>query len=209
MLILLSLTTYAQKPDSVRLGYAPTGLRIGTDLISLAKIPLSDKFDGWEVAADLDFNRYYLTVEFGNWERTLVSPAQEYSNSGNYYRIGPDVNFLLKDPDRNMFFVGLRYAHARFNENYNFATTDPIFGDFQQSLKNTDMKSGWGEITVGLRVKLWKQLWMGYTARLKVSPSIDTSGEILPYEIPGYGIATKKTYWGFNYQIYWRIPFRN
>ncbi len=203
------ISGFGQKPDTIKRSYMPTGLRVGTDLISLAKIPLSKEFDGWEVSGDLDFYRYYLTAEYGHQERTIISPSQNYSNSGNYFKIGADVNFLLKDPDKNMFFVGVRYGRSTFDEQLQFSTTDVVYGNSQQNLSNISMTSGWGEITLGLRVKVWKQLWMGYTARLKVAPSVGTNGEFIVYEIPGYGLASKRSYWGFNYQLYWRFPFRD
>ena len=187
----------------------PTGIRIGTDLIALAKIPLSDQFDGWEVSADVDFYKYYLTLEYGNWQRTKMSANQSYSNSGNYFRVGADVNLLLKDPDKNMFFVGLRYGRSSFDELLTYNLSDAVFGNTAEVKSNKGMVSGWGEVTVGLRVKLWRELWMGYTARLKMSPSIDEGGEFIVYDIPGYGLASKRTYWGFNYQLYWRFPVRN
>lgn len=209
--MILSLPLTAQKNDSTktRKDYWPTGIRIGTDLIALAKIPLSDQFDGWEVSADMDLDRYYFNVEMGNWEKSKISPGQSYSNSGNYFRVGADANFLLKDPDRNMFFIGLRYGRSSFREQLNYSISDAVFGDFQKTVSNESMTAGWGEITVGLRVKIWSELWMGYTARLKVAPTVGTTGEFIPYDIPGYGLAAKKSYWGFNYQLYWRFPIRN
>jgi hypothetical protein len=90
-----------------------------------------------------------------------------------------------------------------------YALSDAVFGDIQQTAINRSMKAGWGEITLGLRVKIWKQLWMGYTARLKMAPQVKGNGEFVPYEIPGYGLAAKSTYWGFNYQLYWRFPIKN
>ncbi len=202
---------YGQQVDTLQTkkSYVPTGIRIGTDLIALGKIPLSDRFDGWEISGDVDFYRNYLTVEVGNWQRTLVSATQNYSNDGGYYRVGVDVNLLLKDPDKNMFFIGLRYGHAQFDEKFEYTVNDEVFGEIQQTLENTGMKAGWGEVTLGLRVKIWKQLWMGYTARLKMSSQVNGNAGFVPYEIPGYGLASKSTYWGFNYQLYWRFPFRN
>lgn len=209
MLLLCSVGVLAQKADTVKNKYLPTGIRFGTDLIALGKIPLSDQFDGWEVSADVDFYRYYFTFEYGNWQKTKSSIDQSYSNSGNYFRVGADVNLLLKDPDRNMFFVGLRYGRSSFDEVLTYVSSDAVFGNATVVKLNNGMVSGWGEVTVGLRVKLWKELWMGYTARLKISPSIDDSGEFIVYDIPGYGLASKPTYWGFNYQLYWRFPVRN
>lgn len=211
MCLVLSFGGRAQTADSTisTKSYWPTGIRIGTDLIALAKIPFSSEFDGWEGSVDVDLDRYYFTVELGNWEKSKLSPSQSYSNSGSYYRVGGDANFLLKDPDRNMFFVGLRYGHASFSEQLIYSTSDMVFGDLQKTVSNKSMRAGWGEITVGLRVKIWKELWMGYTARLKVAPTVGTTGEFIPYDIPGYGLAAKKSYWGFNYQLYWRFPIRH
>jgi len=206
LLFCSAITTWSQPVDSlVKKSYRPTGIRLGTDIISLAKIPFSDEFDGWEITADVDFYRYYFTVEVGNWEKSLVGESQSYFNSGNYYRLGADVNILLKDPDRNMVFLGLRYARSDFQEQLNYIDSDPVFGDIQQNLTNSNMSAGWGEVTVGLRVKIWKELWMGYTARLKVAPGLSTSGQFDTYDIPGYGLASKNTYWGFNYQVYYRF----
>lgn len=203
---MISFGVWAQPTDTLkRQSFRPTSIRVGTDLISLLKIPLSDQFDGWEVSADIDLSRYYFTVEVGNWEKNFMSEAQQYSNSGNYYRVGFDMNLLLKDPDKNMFFVGLRYAHASFNEQLNYVADDPVFGNVQQTFVNDNMKAGWGEATLGLRVKIWKEFWMGYTARLKVAPTVGTKGQFSVYDIPGYGLASKNTYWGFNYQLYWRF----
>jgi len=209
LLILCSLTVMAQKADTVKGKYLPTGIRFGTDLISLAKIPLADQFDGWEVSADIDFYKYYLTVEYGSWERTIIGTDKGYSNTGNYFRVGADVNLLLKDPDKNMFFVGLRYGRSTYDEQLYYTVDDAVFGSNSTALNNLGMTSGWAEATLGLRVKIWKELWMGYTARLKVAPSVDTGGGFIVYDIPGYGLASKRSYWGFNYQLYWRIPVRN
>lgn len=177
MIIFCCLTAAAQKADTViTKSYIPTGIRLGTDLISLGKIPWSDKFDGWEVNADIDFYRYYLTVEYGSWEKTLNSATQDYSNAGNYFRVGPDINFLLKDPDRNMFFIGFRYAQSSFDERLSFVTQDPVFGEINETLHNKGMSAAWGEVTMGLRVKVWKGLWMGYTGRLKVAPTVRKVG---------------------------------
>jgi hypothetical protein len=62
------------------------------------------------------------------------------------------------------------------------------------------------EVTSGLRVKIISGFWMGFTARLKFAPSATGGGLLVPYDMPGYGIISKDPYWGFNYQLFWRIP---
>lgn len=188
--------------------FIPTGLRIGTDLITAIKGTRSNTFDGWELNGDVDFYRYYLTFDYGQWSKIEILKNGWYNNDGNYWRLGADVSFLKKDPDRNMFFLGLRYAHSSFSDSISYTFADTNFGVIQKNLVNDNLTASWFEITSGLRVKIWKFFWMGYTARLKLSPKIHGEGELKSFDIPGYGRAGTKNYWGFNYQLFFRIPIK-
>lgn len=203
-----SVTVKERKPDSLRVKFYPRAFRVGTDLISIIRSQTEKTFSGWEVNGDVDCGKVYLTVDYGNWERTYNLPNDgKYDNHGNYWRVGGDVNLLKKDPDRNMFFVGLRYGHSSFNEVATIILPDRYFGDIQKQVSNNAVTAGWGELTAGLRVKIWKEFWMGYTARMKFAPSVKGDNEVQSYDIPGYGQNAKGFYWGFNYQIFWRVPF--
>lgn len=195
-------------PDSTRGIQKPTGIRLGTDLISLGQTFAKSSRSGWELNADVDLGRYYPTFDYGRWTRDLPITNGNYTNDGRYIRLGADINFLLKDPDKNMFFLGFRYARAIFDEKviYDYSAVD--FGNFQKEATNNGAKAGWIELTTGLRVKIWKQFWMGYTARLKFLPIVNNNSGFESYEIPGYGLTYKSSYWGFNYQVFWRIPIR-
>jgi hypothetical protein len=188
--------------------FIPTGLRIGTDLIAGIKGYRSSRFDGWEFNGDVDFYRYYLALDYGHWSKMEPLNNGFYHNDGTYWRLGADVSFLKKDPDRNMFFLGLRYAHSSFSDDVSYLSTIPNFGIIQKDVANDNLTASWIEITSGLRVKIWKFFWMGYTARIKLSPKIHGEGELKSFDIPGYGLAGAKNYWGFNYQLFFRIPIR-
>lgn len=212
------LATQAQQKDTVEIKipdslgfrnlYMPTGLRIGTDLITGIKGYRNVTFDGWEVNADVDFNRYHLAMDYGRWAQAANLPNGWYDNDGKYVRFGIDMNMLRKDPDRNMFFLGFRYAHASFSDSAAYTISDHQYGDLQKNMVNTNLTANWAEITTGLRVKIWKYFWMGYTIRLKVAPSVQGNKELQTFDIPGYGVSARTAYWGFNYQIFFKIPFR-
>lgn len=197
-------------PDSLRTRslYIPTGIRIGTDVLTGIKSYRNQTFDGWEVNADVDFNRYYLAIDYGRWAQAHNLPNGWYDNDGKYFRVGVDMNVLKKDPDRNMFFIGLRYAHASFSDSAYYTYTNSYYGDGQKYLVNTNLTANWAEITSGLRVKIWKFLWMGYTIRLKFAPNIHGNKDLQSLDIPGYGVSARTAYWGFNYQLFFRIPVR-
>ena len=194
--------------DTVRNRFVPTGVRVGVDLIGLAKTRFQDNFEGWEVQSDVDFHRYYVAVEIGNWGRNFASDSVAYANKGRYWRAGIDVNFLKKDPDRNVFFLGMRYGRSVFTESMNVVRVDPIWGVLSDSFYQTGVNASWIELTSGLKVKIWKMLWLGYTARLKFGLSTGTTPEMLPYDVPGFGRTDKETTWGFNYYLMIRLPVR-
>lgn len=206
--------TQGSKPDSVRTDsvanrFFPTGIRLGTDLISIVKSGRQENFKGWEVNADIDFYRYLLAADYGKWARTYSGDSSDYENNGRYWRAGVDVNFLKEDPDRNVFFIGMRYGHASYSESMSLIVEDDIWGVLNRSYSNNDFKARWFELTAGLKVKVWKFIWLGYTARMKFGLKHDSGSEMLTYDVPGYGRTDKDTEWGFNYQVMIRIPLRN
>ncbi len=195
--------------DTIRHKYLPTGVRVGTDVISIVQSFTKGSFNGWEMNTDLDFYRYFLTIDYGKWARDQNIDNGHYQNDGTYYRVGVDVNFLLKDPDRNMFFLGFRVGRSHFSEQLDYSYNDNVYGAIVKSVSATGVTGGWGEFTTGLRVKILSGFWMGYTARMKFAPTISGANpNLTTREIPGYGLADHAPYWGFNYQIFWRIPIR-
>ena len=194
--------------DSLKRIQKPVALRIGTDLIMLGKNFFDRPLTGWEVNADVDFGRYYLAFDYGSWSRKDSLNNGYYANDGRYYRMGVDVNFLLKDPDKNMFFLGFRYGRSSFSESLTYEIKTDDFGTIERSIANAGTTAGWVELTTGLRVKIWKSFWMGYNGRIKFLPGIKNNNGFETYDIPGYGLWSKKLYWGFNYQVFVKIPFR-
>ena len=210
MLMLVAFTGSGQnktisKRDSL-ISWRPTGIRVGADLVSAIKTGVKPGFSNQELFADIGFHRYYLVAEAGRYARDLAISNGSYSNNGAYLRIGADVNFLVKDPDKNLFFLGFRYGRARFDERVQYLS-ETEYGEQNKVAENINVSSGWVELTTGLRIKVWKLLWMGYTGRIKFSPSTPESSPVAPYDIPGYGLTFKKPWWGFSYYVMVRIPF--
>jgi hypothetical protein len=200
--------TTTAKVDTVKNRYLPTGIRIGTDVMALVRSQVRDNFSGWEVNGDVDFSRYYLSVDYGQWQRTLNADSSHYKNDGRYFRVGIDVNFLKKDPERNMFFLGFRYARATHSESMSSMSFDPVWGLYTEDFHNPNVTSRWLELTGGIKVKMWKMIWMGYTARFKFGLKSTGDDQMTSHDVPGYGTNYNETTWGFNYQIFVRIPFR-
>jgi hypothetical protein len=210
ILVLVTWTAFAQKKDSVstRERYMPTGVRFSTDAISIARNFYDDSFEGWEVNADVDFYRYYFVVDYGTWSRMYPGDSVDYKNNGRYFRIGADVNFLTRDPERNQFFLGLRYGRGSFDERFSVIDVDDRWGTFTGQYRNDNVSARWFELTTGIKVRMFSWFWMGYTARFKFGLKTGDTPTMLPHDVPGYGRTDRDSYWGFNYQLMFRIPLR-
>jgi hypothetical protein len=199
---------FGQKSDTVKKDFIPTGIRVGTDILSIIRSSADDSFQGLETSIDVDFYRYFFTVELGNWQRNFDTDSEIYSNRGTYWRAGVDINFLKTDPEKNMLFLGARYANGTFSEVLTILVDDQ-WGSGPRVLTNGDAQANWVELTGGLRVKIWKFVWLGYTARYKFGLRMSGLSNLAPHDVPGYGRTDKNTTWGFNYSVLIRIPFRN
>jgi hypothetical protein len=191
-----------------RISWKPAGVRFGTDIISIIKDRRQENFSGWEMNGDVELHRYLLAAEYGKWGRDFLDDTSAYNNSGTYWRAGVDVNFLTRDPDRNVFFIGMRYARSKYSESMSLIAEDSVWGVVNKTYENTDETARWFELTTGLKVKVWKIFWLGYTARLKFGLKKNEDREMLSHDIPGYGTVDKDTYWGFNYYLMVRVPLR-
>lgn len=217
-LFVLALPLCAQdrlEGDSSKYRFLPTGIRIGTDLLSIGKTYYTDYFKGWEINVDADiYRRWYATVDYGSWKTNYVMGNGVYASDGRYFRVGVDVNFLLKDPDRNMFFIGLRRGHTGYSDYASFTANvtdgNSPTGSSEISVvsQNPDAKANWNELTAGLRVKVWKFIWIGATGRIKFGYKGKNQDELVSYDVPGYGRTFKNGWFGLNYQVFFRIPVR-
>lgn len=189
--------------------FLPTGVRVGLDVVSLARTYYVTSFEGFEASVDMDIYRYYPTLEFGTSARNYLSETgSTYTNEGNFWRAGADVNFMKKDPEKNMFFLGARYARSTYSEKATIITTDPVWGDYSNTFVNSDLTAGWMELTTGMRIRVWKIFWLGYTARFKFGLNKEDNQALLTTDVPGYGATDRPTTWGFSYYMMVKLPVR-
>ncbi len=197
--------------DSISGGklWTPTMLRIGYDLIGPLQNAISRSRGGWEITGETDFNKFNLIAEFGNEHFDYGDNATyHYRADGNYFRLGFDYNMIPRDEFGSELFFGFRYATGNFDETLAGVTNVFQWGSGYMNEKNSNVSATWLEFTAGMRAKVWKQLYMGYTLRLKVAPSLKGEQNIETYLIPGYGLYSKPNFWSINYYVAWKFSFR-
>lgn len=189
------------EPDSSSIAF-----RLNFDLIPFGRnVFVPAQKSGFEVQAGVLYNQFRMQFEFGT-QKTERGENYDYQNSGQYFKIGPEINLLKKATDGLEMTFGLRYAQSTFDNSLRYDIND-IFGT-RINLVENDQSTQWMEITTGLSSKIGKRITMGYTVRYKIRRKPLASDQLLPYDIPGFGRRDDSNEVGFNYYIGWLIPLR-
>ena len=195
--------------EKIERDFKPSAVNIGLDVLGLARTATSKGYSKFEAQADIDLDRYFFVIDLGHEESALSNGDFSSANSGNYFRAGVQVNMMPYNPNRNFFFVVLRYARSYFSDNIIYKNNFDKWGEKQLSFENEGLSARWLEMTMGMKVKVFERLYFGYTIRYKMAKKISSFEELIPGNIPGFGAADKSSNFGFNYYILYHIPFRD
>ena len=168
ILLLFSVNLFGQI-----IRYAPTAIKLGGDPGTLGYMLFSEKRTFVEAEADVDIDRFFIVANYGISSYKLDEPTYVYENNGSYLRFGADINFMNEDPNLNIMFFGLRYATATFDDRLDYDTQAVIqsqtgWPNTRESSRNDNGKANWYEMVTGLKIRVVKQLYMGFTMRFKL-----------------------------------------
>ena len=203
-----AVTDTARRAPKIKYSYKPTGLRVGANVFRMASSAFSGNRTQWDITSDIDFHKYLLEVSYGRSGNAISNDSLDYSNSGSFFRIGGDINFIKDKTDANALAIGLKYVRGTYNESLSFEDNDDLFGNTSQQLSNNGLKSSWMEANVGMKARLWEQLYLGFYFRYRFSLVVKGDREFGTYQIPGYGLEERRNIVGLDYYIFWRIPFK-
>lgn len=214
--IVIGLHVFAQPSDSLVLkpDWKPSMFKVGISASRLIGSAIKAERNSFEGALSFDTHNFFIITEAGR-ETNSRSDNWKYSNSGFFYRVGWEYNFIAHSKDRNVLSMGIRYGRSKFSDKLSFSRTNEVLGIQQFNFKNNSVKTGWFEATSSLKVNLWKDIYMGGTLRIKLFRNNKGIDQLVPYDIPGYGrhrkngTDVKTTNVGLDYYIEWRIPLRD
>ncbi|MCC8188237.1 MAG: DUF6048 family protein [Bacteroides sp.] len=199
------------------------GLLISVDLFGVGNELFGGDYMSSEISIEANLkNRFYPVLEagFGTTD-TWNDNGIHYKSAAPFFRIGMNYNTMYKKNSRNYLYVGARYGFSTFTYDVkSMEFEDPLFGG---SLSNPNLiddiwwgsvpynHSGmkgtlhWFEIVTGVRARIWKDLSMGWTVRLKYHLSSSTSEYGDPWYVPGFGKYSSNL--GVTYTITYKLPF--
>jgi len=198
------VTTIEKEKASLK----PYAARVGANIFRLGRSVFDNNYSSWDISGDVAFSKYFIEVTYGREQNTLSTDDFDYQNSGSFFRIGPEANFVKDQESGNAFVFGLKYVLGSYDETFTFEQEDAIFGNQNVDLNNESLNSSWLEMNVGLKAKIWRQLYAGFYFRYKFANSVRGDREFATFQIPGFGLEDRSTIVGFDYYLYWRIPFK-
>ncbi len=218
VLCLLATISFGQKEPEKKLKPKRTdnyirmrGIRVGTDLTR----PFLDLWTkgnryGYEFTADMElWPNLFPTFETGYDVMKIKTEFVDYTGQGTYSRVGIDYNFLVAESakDKDILFIGLRYGFTIANQHVNQYLIDDYWGQTTGNFPKENYFGHWGEILLGIKGEILRNIYMGWTVRGKVKFNLADLGMPPVYFIPGYGKADKKFAMDFTYSVYYNIPW--
>ena len=196
--------TQTAAPDTAR----RSGLRLGFDLSRLANYYITErKVRSLEFSADLTRGKLVYVAEAGGANISKTQPTYEFATNGLYGRLGIERN-MLKGGNDVMFF-GARYALGAFTFGSNrFVAPDTYWGNYVSSIENQNFTAHWLEGVSGLKGNVWRNFYLGFTIRFKLRVALSGNQDLGSITIPGFGDAARRSAFGFNYYVFYQIPFR-
>ena len=216
LLLLLSQPMAAQTANgtnSEESTFAFKGVSVGVDAYGYINT-LFDDYVSTEVAIQANLgNRFFPAVEigYGSTDTTDKMTGIYYKSSAPYFRVGMDYNFLYKKKGK---LSGYKlYALARYGwtkAKYDVkspAITDPVWGGTTEvDLTGVKASCSWFELGVGVQVKVWKIIHLGWSVRYKSRLKEGEGDSSQVWYIPGYG-ENKSNAFGGTFSLIVNIPF--
>jgi hypothetical protein len=204
----LSLAAQPAGEDYVPPPETESGLRIGVNVVRpLMIFPVPSRF-GLEFVGDINAGpNYFLVAEAGFSRRVLNEPAYHLQENGIFLRIGGERNFYNHLND--VIALGGRIGFSTYNRSAPSILVEGVYwDDFMGSLPTDTFFKQWAEVVLTLKTEVFANLFLGWNLRGKLLLFDRKDIHLDNRYIPGFGASSVTTAAGFDFYIYYRIPFK-
>lgn len=190
------------------------GLRVGLDLNKVARAFYENRYTGMEISADYRIApSYYIAGEFGQESKFTADEQLNFNTQGSYFKVGFDYNAYENWLDmENMIYIGMRYGATTFSqtlEKYRIYDRNIYFPEqwVTTNQKQSGLSAQWLEFVVGVKAKLFNNLFLGFSARVNRMITQQKPENFDNLYIPGFNRTYDGDFGvGFNYTLSYLIP---
>ncbi len=220
--LLWTLFAFSQEEESKAAAEKPPktfALRVGADVIKLARSQFQDDYQGLELVGDLRLNRrVFVAAEIGAEKRTKQAEQINFTTSGTYIKAGIDYNFFNNWKGmNNALFVGFRLArslHTHTVNNYTLYALNQYLPVYTEegflTGERAQLSTGWLEFLFGMKVQLLPNFYAGLSLRMHRLISNKQPQNFGNLYTPGFNRITDDNKFGgsINYTLTYSLPFR-
>lgn len=202
------------RKDSLRRAYKRypllTDFTVGINLAEPLFMAFGQSYASADVSATLNmWNRLQPTIELGlGWAKSTPDDMNFIyrGKPSPYVKVGANYNFLFKNSPDYQVYTGIRLGYSTFGYDIDEARYINSYWqeDKEFSIKGEHSHALWGEAGIGLKVKLWDRLSMGWMIRYHGVFNYGKSDHSRPWFIPGYGPRNSSL--GFSLGFYYTLP---
>lgn len=202
------------RKDSLRRAYKRypllTDFTVGINLAEPLFMAFGQSYASADVSATLNmWNRLQPTIELGlGWAKSSPDDMNFIyrGKPSPYVKVGANYNFLFKNSPDYQVYAGIRLGYSTFGYDIDEAEYTNTYWqeDKEFSIKGEHSHALWGEAGIGLKVKLWDRLSMGWMIRYHGVFNYGKSDHSRPWFIPGYGPRNSSL--GFSLGFYYTLP---
>ncbi len=187
-----------------------TDLSVGLNIAEPLFMAFGQSYASTDVSVTLNmWNRLQPTVEMGlGWAKNTPD-GMNFTYKGKpspYFKVGANYNFMFKNSPDYQVLVGIRLGYSTFG----YDVTDAHYinsywrEDIGYNITGERSHALWGEAGVGLKVKLWDRVSMGWMIRYHGIFNYGKNSHSKPWFIPGYGPRSSSL--GLSLGIYYTLP---
>ena len=208
LLLLCSAAGYSQdepKPVTVK------GLRLGVDLSNMVVHQILPERQGWEVAVDYQWNKYwFIATEFGRQTVDANEPTFNYDLRGSYVKMGFDYDVLKSLRTDDVVGIGMRYGTSVYKHSAGNIVINNYWGDLQGAISEGQFNAHWLELVFSVKAELFflKNVFLGWSIRTGIYMFGERDERMDAFIIPGYGAGEKNLTVTYNWTVSYRIPFK-
>lgn len=214
--MLISLCSLGQVSGDTSL-YAPAkekeplvfnGIKLGINAGRFSDFLFKPERFSYEGSIDFNLSyKFYGVLEAGFSEISIEEDNYTYSSEGYFYKIGMDYNMLKKHPT-DYLGMGLRLGRADFSHSANnVLINDSHWPNETLTIDSKSYNTYWFEVSFGIKGELFKNVYFGWSALVRISVAGREDNQFQAIDIPGFGKGANSINLGANYYIYYQIPF--
>lgn len=168
------------------------------------------KYGLFDINAEMSFhNRFQTIMELGLGKANSTPDGMNFTYTtplSFYGKVGGSYNFLYNSDPSYRFTAGLLLGYSAFHYSIEDVSVKSDYWGQQTgfSINNQHSHALWAEFALGLRVKIYDRLFMGWNIRYRFMINYGKNQYGAPWYIPGMGARNQNI--GGSFSIYYVLP---